>query len=419
MAEDAFVIGDLHLGAGESDPLEDFRQDREFVAFIDGLRGPGQTVVINGDFVDFAQIAPFDVPKPRYLLWGEASSVQKIGIAIKEHAACFEALGRFADRTGTVIVLEGNHDLDFYWPAVQNIARRAMKATRGDRVIFNLGALVYHGVHIEHGHRFTAENCPRGESFVHVFEGREYLERVWGTDFMLSFYNELEKKHPYADNVKPMLTVLYYALKNKWVGAVELLRLLVFLKKRGVPWSAIPSMLDEESPDAGAVMGAFSEEPWQRLVADCAADAGFVLDLRDAIAQLDRNERSLLADPEQVATEVEPDAVREVRQTLGLFREDREFRAAKERLSHKGVTHVVFGHTHEVVDGALGERLFNPGTWLPCLDLKDPMVMQKIKAAGGLTKEMLSDDKLYTVERRVAHIVVNPTYAARVELLSV
>ena len=43
--------------------------------FVPDVKGPDATLFINGDFIDFAQIPPYDVPAPRHLPWPEAASL--------------------------------------------------------------------------------------------------------------------------------------------------------------------------------------------------------------------------------------------------------------------------------------------------------------------------------------------------------
>ena len=103
--------------------------------------------------------------------------------------------------------------------------------------------------------------------------------------------------------------------------------------------------------------------------------------------------------------------------TLGLFREERELRAARDRLARPGITHVVFGHTHAIVDGELGGRLYNYGTWLPSLDLGAAHVQAKI-AADGISLDVLRDPRLYTVDRRLVRIDADPSFEAKVRLVT-
>ena len=73
-----------------------------------------------------------------------------------------------------------------------------------------------------HGDAFTPENSPKDpHSFVHDGpNGETYLERVWGTDFLLHFFNELELEHRYVDNVKPTIRLAWHALRRRWRDGV-------------------------------------------------------------------------------------------------------------------------------------------------------------------------------------------------------
>ena len=156
MTEQAFVTSDLHIGSGEVDPqLEDFFQDAEFVRFVDSIAQPDTTLFINGDFIDFAQIPPYDVPQPNHLLWHEDASVEKLELALRAHASCFEALGRFLSSGAKLRFLIGNHDLDLVWPRTQARLRTVLGNPSADALRFTVGIEEYHGVVIEHGHSCT------------------------------------------------------------------------------------------------------------------------------------------------------------------------------------------------------------------------------------------------------------------------
>jgi UDP-2,3-diacylglucosamine pyrophosphatase LpxH len=421
MTQRAYVVGDLHLGAGPGDPLEDFFDDQPFKDFCGRIVSADTTLFLNGDIIDFAQIAPFDTPRDSHLLWTEESSRKKLETAITAHATFFAGLREFMANGGRVVYLVGNHDLDVFWPSIQQRLREVVRAD--DRQLaFTIGAARYEGVHIEHGFQFTPENCPDDvNDFVHTgADGRQYLERVWGTDFMLQFFNDLERTHPYADNIKPMLALLWHGLRKGWVGGRELLRVLLFLKRSGVPWRGIGSaVLDGPAPplDPGAVATSFTDPEWQEVVAERVSDPVFLAEMQAAHASLDVCERARVlssAPAEVVAPRIgESDASA----TLGLFRDGREERAARDRLKADGITTVVFGHTHEIVDGTLGGCLYNYGTWLPSLDLKSPLVKAKIKASG-ITKAMLADPSLYRVDRWVVRIDPMPPHRTQAKLVT-
>ncbi len=425
MNKQAYVISDTHLGAGMDDPLEDFFQDDAFCAFLRKIARRGTTLYLNGDFVDFCQIAPFEVPKPMHLLWDETASLTKIETAIKAHADCFAALREFIAAGGRVVVIVGNHDLDLAWPGVQSSLRLVLGDVKDDRLKFVTGADVFEGVLIEHGHSFTPENCPRDPlDFFHLADGKLWLERVWGTDFMLQFYNQLERDHPYADNVKPMLSVAWAGLRKGWVGAREILRMLVFLKKRGIPWKGIASAtLSNSQPiEPQLVAASFADLDWQQaIIQRMHTDPTFTKELSRAAAELAPDERAIATSPEPVSVGLDVKMMGESEsKTMGLFRDDREHRAARKRLVGD-ISAVVFGHSHELVDGAtlegdLKNRLFNTGSWLPHLDLKSAPVRDKIKREG-LSEQMFKDKSLYVVERWAARISSDGTQPASVQLV--
>src|SRR5581483_7406613 len=151
----------------------------------------------------------------------------------------------------------------------------------------------------------------------------------------------------------------------------------------GVPMRAISSaVLGPGEVGLPAIAGSFQEPAWQRAFAERAGqDGAFRRDVEAAIAELPGTERAILGRGTQVGTGLgDPDLSGDAAQaTLGLFREDRELRATRARLTEPGITHVVFNHTHVIVDGALEGHLYNPGTWLPRLDLSSPPVREKIK----------------------------------------
>jgi UDP-2,3-diacylglucosamine pyrophosphatase LpxH len=400
----AFVIGDFHLGCG--DELEDFDQDDRFAGFLDAVPAEGTSLYLNGDIIDFAQIPPFDVPEEPHLLWGEDASLAKLDRAVAAHPAWFAALARFLDAGGRVHVLAGNHDLDLVWPAVQARLAGAVGAPGASRLSFTTGAERYGGVHIQHGHHFCPENSPVDpERFVHVWpvDGERYLERVWGTDFLLSFFNDIERRYPFADNVKPHAWLLWQGLRHRWIGPRELVRLASFLRRRNLPLGTLLRAAHDDDADlrghdpADLVAGSFADEGMRAAVDGILADERFRRGTADAVDRLGPAGRRALRDgraPALGALDV---------QAAATGRDHRDRRAARRLLARADVTHVVFGHTHEIVDerGPSGHYL-NPGTWLPRLDLDGPAGAQV--RARGVTLDVLADPALYATDAFVVRI---------------
>jgi hypothetical protein len=150
---------------------------------------------------------------------------------------------------------------------------------------------------------------------------------------------------------------------------------------------------------------------------ELAARKDFRTEFEKAVATLPPEDLAALSRQQEVDPNLDPRLDPPAQTPMaGLFR-DSERRAALQRLAQNGITHVVFGHTHALVDGDLDGAFFNHGTWLPFLDLKAAYVKAKI-AKDGLTLEMLKDDKLYATDRRAVQIVPDQRNMAKVKLIS-
>src|SRR5215831_14598817 len=100
------VISDIHVGAGILDDC-DVELEKGIVAFLEDLAAHPvpTTLVINGDFLDFAQAEPWQsgdlesstaegVP----LCFTEEQSVQKLKEIVRCHGVIFEAIRRITCR---------------------------------------------------------------------------------------------------------------------------------------------------------------------------------------------------------------------------------------------------------------------------------------------------------------------------------
>lgn len=177
------VLSDVHLGsdlvhcaqpdAPERDAGSDGR-DRQLAALFDWYRehrqrGRHWRLVIAGDFVDFVGMSvsppssrlptPPDEEDVTLGLGGaEDHTIYKLRCVARRHRAVFESLARFIESGNTLVVVRGNHDVDFHWPAVQDefVRQLALHARieRG-RVEFSPWFYYEEGrVFVEHGHQY-------------------------------------------------------------------------------------------------------------------------------------------------------------------------------------------------------------------------------------------------------------------------
>jgi len=195
------VFSDLHIGAGARDgtpdPLECFFQDDQLVALLErmsgrwtrrGLRG---ALVLNGDVFDFVRVvrlpasateaasweqllrdarvsAPpaalanaaarrFSAVERRYGLdAAEHDSVWKLLAMARGHPRVFAALADWCRAGHELVMIRGNHDVEWAWPGVRRAFRLLLQASGSGplppgRVRFRMHGYRRHNLHIEHG----------------------------------------------------------------------------------------------------------------------------------------------------------------------------------------------------------------------------------------------------------------------------
>lgn len=234
------VISDLHVGAG---PLDDCDEalEQHLVSFLHELaaRPSVAELVINGDFLDFAQAPPWEgselesfTPLGIPLCFTEDQSVAKFEAITSAHASVFDSLGAFlaARDENTLVINPGNHDADFFWPKVRTRFIERVSKTDSElaaRISFNLKRFFRPkaaNIWIEHGHNYDPANWFYVDEYdeavgsrigsalywdeqkLPILKDRTGQDRLYecvGTRFMIKFLNSLDQKFPFVDNVKP------------------------------------------------------------------------------------------------------------------------------------------------------------------------------------------------------------------------
>lgn len=234
---DIVVISDLHLSVGYDprtgtfDPTEDFFYDAAFGRFLDHLlaRERPQRLVILGDFMEFLQVDP---PEEEYGIGdtSEAAAISKLGVIERGHPEVFRALGRFVEAGNPVDLLPGNHDVEFHWPGVRRKLREMIEPHAGGADVTE--ALTYHPwylyipevLYAEHGHQYDANNSFTRQMQPVLDEDPDHIELPLGSFFVLYWFNYIEEKDPFADNVKPATRYLSWVMVNHPVRALFALR---------------------------------------------------------------------------------------------------------------------------------------------------------------------------------------------------
>lgn len=186
------VLSDVHLGSdlvhhaqpdAPARTASSSRRDRDLAALLDWYRErpEGQKpwrLVIAGDLVDFVgmSVAAADdelvtEPNEEELVNGLGSSVDhtiaKLRRVAEHHRDVFAALARFVEAGHSLVVVRGNHDVDFHWEPVKAAFRSILVAhgvQQPDAVELSDWFYYEEGViYVEHGHQYD-EFC----SYDHV-----------------------------------------------------------------------------------------------------------------------------------------------------------------------------------------------------------------------------------------------------------
>lgn len=152
------------------------RRDREFAALLDWYRehpvgGLPWRLVINGDFIDFAGMSvmtqpealetePNDEERSHGLGGARDHALVKLRLVFENHEAAMTSLARFVAAGNTLVIVHGNHDVDWHWRAVQRDFRRRLAGLAPfstTKVEFAPWFYYEEGlVYLEHGHQYDA-----------------------------------------------------------------------------------------------------------------------------------------------------------------------------------------------------------------------------------------------------------------------
>ncbi|MBN2527137.1 MAG: metallophosphoesterase [Deltaproteobacteria bacterium] len=239
--KDLIIISDFHLGEGRRDkrryaPTEDFFHDEDFSRFLEYIdetyngKHEDVTLVLNGDIFDFLTVTTipsesvakemgFQITgaEKRFGLHATAAkSVFKLNVIAKGHSIFFKALSRFIAKGYQVEILRGNHDLELFFPEVQQRLLHILASVRNGATWPQLKKQVrFHQlfyrepgrVHIEHGHQYDATNSNRfplnpvfwrKHKIGHTEIEEETLDYPIGSVFVKYFYNRVRRFDPYA-----------------------------------------------------------------------------------------------------------------------------------------------------------------------------------------------------------------------------
>jgi UDP-2,3-diacylglucosamine pyrophosphatase LpxH len=232
----SIFISDLHLGVGQKNATtdnsdsgkrkewsntEDFRWHAAFQAFLDFINkeGEGKTdLIVVGDMLELWQSSKVKcetrdgVTECRVLDCEhgdpelgctEEEVLNRIDRIIREHGKFFKSLSTFATQgENRLFILVGNHDAGILYPKVAKRLLFAIPAPEGRVTISGIWVSRDGRILADHGHQFDKANSFANwpEPFV-VVQGKRYLYRPTGEQFVQQFYNQYEEVFPIIDNL--------------------------------------------------------------------------------------------------------------------------------------------------------------------------------------------------------------------------
>jgi UDP-2,3-diacylglucosamine pyrophosphatase LpxH len=375
MAQFKLILSDLHIGAGQGNPLEDFTLDGALAGLLSEWAqesersGVTAELILAGDTFEFLQVPAladqeaFDptaaYPPERFVPSDEVSAVAKMHTILAGHAELMAALAAWlaevpARRTLTLI--KGNHDLELHWRSVQEVLRTALGADgpRASLLRYEERRISRQGLYVEHGNQYT-ESASRVADMTEPHDLTTGEGLLWpvGSRFVARLLNQIEHERYWVDSVKPVTALVWYLLSLDTPLGLRALSLLL---------SELPDILLTADSrmlltDAGADLLAAPGSPGtadalQRRIAQALAPLG----LPSAALEATTAEATVLGWGELALRrgQAEEQAQRDALKRVAALKSGQE----RARV-------VVFGHTHAACQVPLpdGAAYCNAGTW--------------------------------------------------------
>jgi len=411
---DVFVMSDLHIGEGVARDgtyasREKFFADDAFLrllAHLTTLSGPGTLLVLNGDVVDFLRLARVPSSDEDFGRWNEllarmgvpaqrrdcisrterrygfettdAKSVWKLMEVAAGHRDFFAALAAWLEGGRRLVIVKGNHDLEWFWPAVRNALRLILADAMGSEdalrrfVLPGLrfvddGLLVDGTFYVRHGHQFDPLCRVDGPP---TLPGGTELNLPAGSFFNRYILNKVELAYPYTDNIRPRENVLPMLVREHLPSALKLLFFHVPAFVKWVPKGKILRIYSRAIWVAIAFLApivivalAYRQQVaalWSALVAPSGAPTTAGAWLLASVEGLLRT----------AATLVLSYASGRLAARLQIEQPDTLDSDAREAFQRNPSWELAtFGHTHNPEQRLHGSRwFFNTGTWVPIIE---------------------------------------------------
>jgi UDP-2,3-diacylglucosamine pyrophosphatase LpxH len=390
------IISDIHVGQNdEFDLFAGPGKSELFAGFVEYVLGHDNPIelIINGDFVDFLQLRPWND-------LSRATALTKINSIVTGSSRFFDDLGRVLQKPNNkIVILPGNHDVELAYPEVGKVLRNAiLKAVpdADDRIqlfdsnqarrtthIPTIGGVK---VRVEHGNEGDPWNSL---NYLPLFTDAETHTNTFsyppGTKLVYETMNEFKEIFRFVDLLKPEMpaVILILLALKPFMSALKLPKAtLTTLKMLGNA-----ALVALRRKVAGRQLGAPTEFPMVTeydqlkafLTAALPAELVTDHDLELFLEGAGTTEGTMGPRLEKVKLWLLSWAIRGLARFQAQERgkqfyndnhpDDRAAKGGQARLNGD-VRVVVFGHTHEALKTEFGDRVYvNSGTWANLIEL--------------------------------------------------
>ena len=272
-----FVVSDFHLCRGRNPETgrfsrtEDFLSDQAFSRFLDyASAGPEKLLFVNGDTFDFVRICHYPRSDQEFAEWSEflgQLGVPKTPAELREaiskverrfgletddyksawkllqiangHREFFQALAKWINGGGTLLLSKGNHDLELYWPLVRKALEALLRREGADgpavssRMLYCDDWVRIANVYFEHGHKYDPQQRVDDSNKSPALPGKpDQLKLPLGIFVNRYLINQLEKLEPFLGSVRPTEKILWMLLRTHPLSALAMLfRSLRFIRR--------------------------------------------------------------------------------------------------------------------------------------------------------------------------------------------
>jgi UDP-2,3-diacylglucosamine pyrophosphatase LpxH len=406
-----FILSDLHIGAAHlrSDNFlyRDFRAADEFITLLQAIRQESERdereveLIINGDFLAFLQVPAVDkydpteiYPIETYQDSSEAASIKRLNIIIDSNQVVFNALSEFFHPKHPkrhVTIIKGNHDVSLYWPGVKSRLREVLEASGAHTSLLRFANefVSREQIYVEHGHQRAEKMNGYQDSFdPRAGHDRNQLEYPAGSRFIVDFLNQAKIKWWFVDHVKPVTTLIWYALKWDFDFACQALASFI----RHTPALVVSNyQMGGQLPPVTETFLQTLESPVERqqLLSNYTSSNDFRQSFHQQVLQyLDDATVDNKGEADWPFIEVSDDPV-----TMGNADQQRQRSileaGALQIARQEGARVVVFGHSHFPVQHTLSDAAvyINTGTWTQDFANAPPEVWRNLFDGSSVTDD--------------------------------